>query len=196
LDAIRDFFRESECWRHTTTTLLDWTQAVNFPALTAGTELPTATRIKRVDIVKYGSGGANLRSVPFYTRQQLDEVWSDWEIRTSNTPEAWTNDPNGAAPRLVPGADATQAGVLQVRSIVVPTSDMTDIDDYFYDEFHDAWRWGALARLLKMPDRDWTNLTLAAYYEGKEKAAQKLAKSQAEAEFGQPNRREMAYGGL
>jgi len=194
--AIEDFFRESEAWRHTTTTLLDWTTALPFPALTAGTELPADTRLHRVDVVKYGAQGANLRPVPFHTRQDLDCIWQDWEIRTSNTPEAWTNDPNGAAPRLVPAADADQVGVLQVRSIVVPTSSMTDINDYFYEEFHDAWRWGALARLLKMPGRDWTNLSLAAFYERKEEDAQKMAKSQAEAEYGQPNRRVMAYGGL
>lgn len=195
-DAMRDFFRESEVWRHTTSTLLDWTIAEAFPTLTQGVELPADTRLKRVDVVKYGTGGETLRPLDFRTRQDWDCQISNWEQKTSTSPYGWTNDPHGAAPRIVPGAVETQTGVLQVRSIVVPTSALTDIDAYFYDEFHDLWRFGALARLLKMPERDWTNIHMAAFYEGKEKEGIKLAKSRAQAEFGQPNQRTMAYGGL
>lgn len=196
MDSIRDFFRDSECWRHTTAALLDWTNGEPFPNLTQGVELPANTRLKRVDIVKYGSGGANLNKIPFRTRQDWDGQMSDWETRTASSPSGWTNDPAAGDPRIIPGAETTQTGVLQVRSIVVPTSAMTDIDDYFYDEFHDIWRFGALARLLKMPDRDWTNPAMARYYERKEEDGVKMAKSRAEAEFGQPNQRTMAYGGL
>lgn len=195
-DALRDFFRDSECWRHTTTTLLDWSVGVDFPTLTQGVELPANTRLKRIDVVKYGTGGETLRELPFRTRQDWDCTVSNWEQKTATSPYGWTNDPHGAAPRIVPGADATQSGVLQVRSIVVPTSSLTDIDDYFYDEFHDLWRFGALARLLKMPGRDWTNPAMAAFYEAKEEEGVKMAKSRAQAEFGQPTQRIMAYGGI
>lgn len=195
-DAMRDFFRDSECWRHTTDTLLDWTNGEPFPNMTQGVELPANTRLKRIDVVKYGTNGSSLRKIPFRTRQEWDGVVCDWEQRTASTPYGWTNDPHGRAPRIVPGATATQTGVLQVRSIVVPTSALTDIDDHFYDEFHDIWRFGALKRLLKMPDRDWSNPALARYYESLEREGVELAKSLAQAEFGQPNQREMAYGGL
>lgn len=196
MEAIQDFFQDSEVWRHTTATLLDWSTGVAFPTLTQGVELPADTRLKRVDVVKYGSGGASLRSLDFRTRQDWDSCVSDWEQRTSSSPYGWTNDPHGGSPRIVPGADATQTGVLQVRSIVVPASTMTTIDDYFYEEFGDVWRYGALARLLKMPDRDWTDLALAGYYASKEKEGTKMAESRGQAEFGQPTQRTMAYGGL
>lgn len=195
-DTMRDFFRDSECWRHTTDTLLDWTNGEPFPNLTQGVELPADTRLKRVDVVKYGSGGTMQREIPFRTRQEWDCVVSDWETKESSSPYGWTNDPHGNAPRIIPGATTTQSGVLQVRSIVVPTSALTDIDSFFYDEFHDIWRFGALARLLKMPDRDWSNPAMARFYEAKEMEGVKQAKSRAQAEFGQPNQRTMAYGGL
>lgn len=195
-DALRDFFREAEVWRHTSPTLLDWSVGVNFPALVAGTELPANTRIKRIDLVKYASDGTNLKPVPFYTRQHLDGAIPDWEVRTSNSPQAWTADPTPDLARLVPGAAATQAGVLQIRTIVVPTSTMTDVPNFFYDEFHDLWRFGALHRLLKMPGRDWTDTQMAAFYLEQFNDGVKVAKSRAEADYGQPKHREMSYGGI
>jgi hypothetical protein len=194
-DAMKDFFRESECWRYTVPGLLDWTTALVFPALAAGTEIPAGTRVKRVDEVKYASDGVSLRKINFHTRQDLDDYYSDWEVKTGNTPLVWTNDPTSDNPRIIPIAQADVTGSIKVRAILVPTT-LTDIPDFFYDEFHDAWRWGALARLLKMPDRDWTNNALAIFYQGKYDDEIERAKSRAQAEFGQPNQRTMAYGGL
>lgn len=195
MESIQEFFTDSECWRHTTSTLLDWTTAAVFPTLNAGTEIPTATRIKRIDILKYASDGTNLKEVPFSTRQQLDMQFPDWEVRTGSSPQRWTNDGLGAQPRIVPIATANVVGSLQVRSIVVPTDAMTDLPDYWYDEFDDVIRAGALSKLLAMPGRDWTNEALGMYYMGKFENGKKNAKSRAEAEFGQPDRI-MAYGGI
>lgn len=194
-DAMKDFFREAEIWRYTLPTLLNWTTAIVFPAMTAGVEIPAGTRVKRVDELKYASDGVSLRKVDFYTRQDMDGVFSDWEVKTGSAPLAWTNDPTSDNPRIIPIATADVNGSLQVRVILVPTS-LTDIPNFFYDEFHDAWRWGALARLLKMPGRDWTNPPMAAFYQNRYDEEIKLAKSRAQAEFGQPNKRIMAYGGI
>ncbi len=194
-DAMRDFFRDSEAWRHTVPLLLDWTTTQTFPDLVAGTELPADTRLKRVDEVKYANDGQNLKPVPFKTRQQLDGLYPNWEVRTGTHPNCWTNDGNAATPRIVPIANADVTGSVQVRAIVVPTATMTDVPDYFYDEFHDLWRFGALARLLKMPGKDWTNEPLAGYYANLERDGVREAKSKAKAEYGQPDRT-MTYGGI
>lgn len=194
-ETVTDFFSSSEAWRYTVPTLLDWTTAQTFPTLTPGTEIPTGTRMKRVDELKYGSGGTGLSTVPFRTRQDLDCQYSDWEVKTASTPVAWTNDPTSDSPRIIPIATADQLGSLQLRVILVPST-LTDLPEFYYEEFSDAWRWGTLARLLKMPGRDWTNNTLAVYYEGKYMNEVKQAKSRAKAEYGQPNQRTMAYGGI
>lgn len=194
-DAMRDFFRESEVWRYTCPSLLDWTTAAVFPTLSAGTEIPADTRVIRVDRVKYASDGTNLKTVPFSTRQQLDDEYPDWEVRTGSSPQRWTNDGIGADPRLIPIATANVLGSLQVRVIIAPTSAMTDIPAYWYDEYHDLWRFGALGRLLKMPGRDWTNPEMAAYYFKLYNEGIALAKSRVQAEFGMPDRT-MAYGGI
>jgi hypothetical protein len=192
-DSMKDFFRESEVWRYSVPSLLDWTQAQTFPTLTPGSEIPAGTRMKRLDELKYGKNEG--RIVPFYTRQDMDCVFPIWETKTGSAPLAWTNDPTSDSPRIIPIATADVTGSLFLRVILVPTT-LTDIPDFFYDEFHDVWRWGALARLLKMPGRDWTNLQLAAYYRALYDDEIVRAKSRAQAEFGQPNKRLMAYGGI
>ena len=194
-DTVKDFFRDAEIWRYSVPTTLNWTTALPFPALTAGVELPAGTRLHRVDMLKYGSDGQSFRRIHFYTKQQLDDVYSDWETKTGSTPLAYTNDPTGDAPRIIPTATADVNSSLRVRVILVPDT-LTDVPDFLYAEFHDAWRWGALARLLKMPEKDWTNLTLAAFYEKKYDDEVIRAKSRVQSEYGQPVNRTTAYGGL
>lgn len=195
VEAMQDFFSDAEIWKYTVPALLNWTTALVFPALTAGVEIPAGTRVKRVDEVKYASDGVSLRKLNFHTRQDLDGIFSDWEVKTGSAPLVWTNDPTSADPRIIPIATADVNSSLKVRVILVPTT-LTDIPDFFYDEFSNAFRWGALARLLKMPDRDWTNNALASVYQRRYDDEIIKAKSRAQAGFGQPNQRTMAYGGL
>lgn len=196
IDAVQDFFRMSEAWRYTVPTLLDWTTALTFPALTEGVEIPADTRVFRLDVLKYASDGTSLKPVPFSTRQQLDCEYPDWEVRTGNSPQRWTNDAGGNEPRIIPIADADVNGSIQARVILVPLTTATTVEDFFYHEYHDAFRFGALARILKMPGRDWTNPQMAAFYRTQFDIEWKKAKSRAEAEYGQPVNRVMAYGGI
>lgn len=192
--AIQQFFKESESWRHTVPGLLNWTTALVFPALAAGTEIPTGTRLVRVDNVKYASDGTNLNKVNFMTRQQLDSDYPDWEVKTGNTPLRWTNEGDGT-PRIVPIATANVNSSLKVRAIIAPNDDLVELPDFLYYEFEDDFKNGALARLMKIPGKDWTNLSASATYASLFKAGIKKAKSRANAEFGQPAR-EVRYGGI
>ena len=194
--SIQQFFKESQAWRHTVPSpLLDWTEALLFPALAAGTEIPTGTRVVRVDRVKYASDGLSLRPIMFRTRQQLDGDYRDWEVKIGNSPLVWTNENTGAEPRIIPIASADVLTSLQVRVIVAPLDTLTDLPDFFFYEFEDAFKNGTLARLMKIPGKDWTNFQAAAAYAAIFKDDVKLAKSRANAEYGQPAF-EMSYGGI
>lgn len=192
--AVQEFFKQSEAWRYTVPGLLDWTTAAVFPALAAGTEIPVGTRVMRVDEVKYASDGVALQPIVFKTRQQLDSELSNWEVLTGSGPLRWTND-NDYAPRIVPIATANVTGSLKVRVILAPINTLVSLPDFLYYEFEDDFKNGALARLMKIPGKDWTNFTAAAAYASLFRAGYIKAKSRANAEFGQPCR-ETSYGGL
>lgn len=193
--SIQQFFKESESWRHTVPSLLDWTTALPFPALDAGTEIPTDTRVLRVDRVKYASDGKSLRPIMFRTRQQLDTDYRDWEVKTGNTPLVWTNDSGGDQPRIIPIANDDKLGSIKARVMIVPVDALIDLPDFFFYEFEDAFKNGTLARLMKIPGKDWTNFSAAAAYLAMFKGDIKTAKSRANAEYGQPDH-EMSYGGI
>lgn len=195
LRTLQDFFQRSEAWRHTVPNLKDWTATTpTFPVLVVGVDIPANTRVSRTDVVKYSSDGISLKEVIFKTRQQLDKELSNWEIKTGNTPVAWINDgPNN--PRLIPIANATVTASLQIRVVVSPAAALTDIPDTLFFEFQDHFRNGTLARLMKIPGKDWTNFSASAAYAALFKVGLKEAKSRADAEYGQPCR-EVMYGGL
>ena len=194
--AIQEFFKDSESWRHTVgSPLLDWTEALVFPALVEATELPADTRLLRVDAVKYASDGVSLQPIPFMTRQQLDTDFPDWEVKVGSSPQRWTNDAFGDQPRIVPIASADVLTSLQVRVIVAPLDALTELPDFLYYEYEDAFKNGTLARLMKIPGKDWTNFAGASAYASSFAGDKKEAKSRANAEYGQPFR-EMSYGGI
>jgi hypothetical protein len=58
-----------------------------------------------------------------------------------------------------------------VRVAVAPTRDSCDVNRRFYEVYHEAVVNGAIARLLLIPKTGWTNVSLAAVYEDKAKAA-------------------------
>lgn len=194
-DALDDFLKEAEVWKYSIPALLDWTTALSFPAIAAATEIPASTRVVRIDTVKYGVGGTNLKTVPFKTRDQLDSEIPDWEVRTGNSPDVWTN--NGPeTPQIVPVADADVLGSLKVRVILGVADQSVVVPEFLLYEFGDEIKYGALARLMKIPGKDWTNFRAASGYLSMFKAGIVTAKSRSEAEYGQPTSREMAYGGI
>lgn len=192
--VIDDFLRRSEAWRYTIPGLLDWTTAQQFPTITPGTEIPANTRVVRYDVVKYSSDGTNLKTVPFKTRQQLDSAYPDWEVRTGNSPLAWTT--NGLfAPIIVPIATADVLGSLKLRVILATDQANTNIPEFILHEFGDAIRLGTLGRIMKIPGKDWTDEQRAATYLMGYEEEVKKAKSRSNAEYGQPDRI-MSYGGI
>jgi hypothetical protein len=192
-DTVDDFLSKSEIWKYTSPILLDWTTALVFPALAVGTDIPTGTRVVRIDTVKFANDGTSFRSLAFKTRQQLDSIYSDWEVKTASTPDYWTYD-GPDTPRIVPAAVADVTGSLQVRSIIA-SQGLATLPEFIMHEYEDDIRMGTLARLMKIPGKDWTNFALASSYASLFRAGHMNAKSRAQADFGQPCR-ETTYGGL
>lgn len=195
--GLRKFFWESEAWKYTADNGLDYTsgqRAMNLPV--AGTDIPTKTVVKRVDQVKFDSGGDDWDTeVPFMTRDQLDRYDGDWYTETGTEPKAWTYD--GAVPILYPIASATVNTALLLRVIIAPvfTLPADTLPDLLYYEYEEYFKAGILADLMKMPGKDWTNTEMAAYYQSIYNRGVDMAKSRSQADYGQPNRT-MAYGGL
>lgn len=195
--GLRRFFWDSEAWRYTADNGLDYTisqQAMNLPV--AGTDIPAKTTIKRIDNVKFDSGGDDWDTkIPFKTRDQLDRIDRNWYTETGTAPKYWTYD--NAVPVLYPIASATVTTALLIRSVIAPvfTATTDELPELLYYGFEDYIKAGILADLMKMPGKDWTNPNMSVYYSNIYTKGVDKAKSRAEADYGQPNRT-MSYGGI
>jgi hypothetical protein len=194
--VVRQFFWKSEAWKYVYDNGLDWTvSTAAVPLGVAGTDIPTATIVKRVDTIKYDAGGAAWDTeIPFKTRDELDRENVDWESEGGTSPSAWTINNSGEA-IIIPIPSATVTTGLLIRAIIVPDTTLTALPDFLFYEFEEAFKAGVLAQLMKQPGKDWTNIQMSVFYATAFGAALQNAKSRAEASFGQP-KDTMAYGGL
>lgn len=196
-EKLREFFWESEAWKYTADNGLDYTisqQAMNLPV--AGTDIPANTVIKRIDTVKFDSGGDDWdQLIPFKTRDQLDRIDADWYTETGTEPKYWTYD-NGV-PILYPIASATVTTALLIRCVIAPNFSATtaELPDLLYFEFKKYIEDGVIADLKEMPGKDWSDKAGARFHNDRWDDGINKARSRGDADFGQPDRT-MSYGGL
>lgn len=195
---LRQFYWESEAWKYTYDNGLDWTiNDPTVPAGVAGTDYPTKCVVKRVDMIKYNSGGSGWdKTIPFLSRDELDRTDGDWHDATGSSPQSWTHENSGTA-RINPVASATVTTGLLIRAVIAPV--YTAVDDtlpaFLYYEHEAALRSGILGQLMAQSGKDWSNPEQAGIYQAAYAAGIKKAKSRSEADFGQP-KDTMAYGGI
>jgi hypothetical protein len=188
-DSAREFFKETLAWQYSVPGQLDLAADTGWPTLVEGTNYPTGSYIVQPVKVKWDGS-----EVCFKTRDQLDEIDGNWETATGSSLDYWTITEPGTW-RLQPLlADDTEE-MLTLRLALAPKSTATAIPDALANEFQEPIAKGTLARLLKIPGKDWTDLSCSASYTESFEADKRVAKSRAAADFGRP-RRAVQYGGL
>lgn len=172
----------------------------------------TTTLIKRIVQLKWNDG----QNIIFKTIGQLDNMDLNWRVTTGSVPRYFTVDGESSNPaadiggvvtRLVPipAVDDPTLQITPLMVIVTPvhsgdgllTSDVGNLPsmpDRIYNAFRETIVAGALAKMLVIPKRDWTDKGLAAYYTKQYEDGIVRATSIADAEYGHPDSL-VAYGG-
>lgn len=189
-EAVREHIARSLAWQFNITDDLNLNANTAWPTVTPGTHIPDDTYVVQPLVVKWRDGGI----IPFKTRDQLDRINDNWEAETATEPDFWTIEGVGEF-RVVPLLSENQTAAIRLRVAIAPLASATEIEDPLVNEYQGAWKNGALARLLKIPGKDWTNLQLAAVYRADFEKDITDAKSRAAADYGRPHR-QVAYGGL
>jgi hypothetical protein len=185
--TIRDFLRVTRAWK-TTLSAVDW----EFPTLTltvpAGAEISTTDQV--YDRVRR-------QPLQFLTSEQLrhnsDVAWRD----PGPNPAGWTLE-DGVTPRVYPEPDATAdaTGRLDVSVVFNAANDLSTaaVPDWVWEKYEEAFIFGTLARLMRIPGKDWTNLQQSMLYAQGFEAWKIREKAAAVADFGRPTR-VVSYGG-
>ena len=184
LETAREFCLYTKAWR---TTLAPIDVAADTPEYVL--TLPAGTKL--VDVMSAVFNDE--RVLVARTQRQLDERDPKWRSRTG-TPRNITRV-DTATVWLHPYPATAFTGGLRTRVALMPTLQATTLDDTLVDEHRDALEAGAIARLLLMPRREWSEKTTGAYHQQRFEEMKAEARVRAAAEHQGNVPRRVRYGG-
>lgn len=122
------------------------------------------------------------------TKEWLDANISDWQSTSGSTPLYYTI-PSPGVIRPVPYPDANiTGGIEEITLALKPKPNATLLEDFLFDEFYEVIANGAKARLMEMPEKEWSNPNLAMYYQGKFDHAVVMARTKAKSGYNTDHR--------
>ena len=156
-NAARRFCEETTAWRLAHTSLNGVTDEVSgvFGAYDI-TEVPTgagaAFMVDIVDPIIVNDKGVFLRS-----KEWLDLNENLWQDNEGPQPKYYYKLLPTRV-RFVPRINATGTSNIDLTMILKPEPAATEIDDHVYNDFYEGIACGALAELLVMPKKPWTDV--------------------------------------
>lgn len=153
-DTCIDFCDHTNFWQHD----LDLITAVANVAEYDLDELPDDTILASIVSMTF-------QGLPVYPRTQewLDTNRSNWRIDYSTQPKYFLVQQLGRF-QLVGYPSVTVAEAIRVRVALKPSRAATQVYDRIYEDYLDDIANGALARLLAMRSRPWSDLSLVDHY--------------------------------
>jgi len=118
----------------------------------------------------------NKRELEPKTQDDLEEIYQEWRDQEGQPSYFFLKNTNTAI--LVP----KPIGVYPVRILVAlkPTQAAQGVDESIFEEYKDAIKHGALAYLMLMAEKTWSNPNMSAFYQSQFDAAIQESKMRAE----------------
>ena len=189
-ESVREFLAKSLAWQYNCPNLLNLGASTAWPTLVAPTDIPTGSYVVQPVKLKWADG----TDIPFVTRDQLDKMDGDWEAATGGEVEYWTIT-GPSTWRVYPLLTSAVTSKLRLRVALATTAAGGVVPEELANEHRATWEKGALARLLRIPGKDWTNPRASQMYQFEYEKEIAMAKSRAAADYGRPQR-VVEYGGL
>ena len=192
LRTIREFLVDSEAWLYSSPTLIDFdgTQ-LDLTALVVGTDIPTDSEAVRAKSFQRTSDGC---PIDFKTDFQLREyIEADWQGKAGSRPTYYTHD-EPLTITFYPTPSTAVVDEIRAKYVLTIPKTATTFPDWIDHRWQEELQFGAMAKLLRIPGKDWTDMGLAGQYDAPYRMAIKEAKSKSMASFNQP-RRSVRYGG-
>lgn len=188
--SLERFCKQSLAWRVPITpiTVVDASPEVTVPGVNGGVDialvLPVNSRLIKLRAVTYNSNPISPTSFA-----QMDMKYPSWRTRVTSTP-MFIETPTGCTLVPTPSGDRD----FSAQAVLCPDSVADSYDDSL-ENYRQAIICGAIATLLAMPERPWSNSGLAVYHAGRFADGVAEAKIAAEQDH-QPKTRVTPYGGL
>ena len=176
--AMVDFYRDSCAWRFTTESV-----AVIQGSREVELELPADTTVRRLYWAKLDD--KPLRAVPVRSLRNED-----------GTPTGYAID--GVSRTLLLDKKPTESYILNglvANVAILPLLTLDELPDELFMQHRDGIVFGALSKLLAMPNVSWGNLQDAQVYAQMAEAVKRVARREAES-LQAPVARKVRYGGI
>ncbi len=185
VDSAREFCRETRFWREDLAAVDTVVDQASY-TLT----LPTDSEVVDFNDIYFST---KRRLLP-KTMRQMDAINQQWRTQTGEP--YYFQRGNNADVKLIYIPQAIEVGAIQANATLQPTSTATTIDDKILADFDETILHGALYRILRVPNKNWSDLKTANYYEGlfREKVDKAISRGTDERQKGV--RRVVKYGGL
>jgi len=118
----------------------------------------------------------NKRELEPKTQDDMEEIYQEWRDQSGEPQYFFLKNTNTAI--LVP----KPMGVYPVRLLVAlkPTQAAQGVDEIIFEEYKDAIKHGALAYLMLMAEKTWSNPNMSAFYQSQFDAAIQESKIRSE----------------
>lgn len=118
----------------------------------------------------------NKRELEPKTQDDMEEIYQEWRDQSGEPQYFFLKNTYTAI--LVP----KPIGVYPVRLLVAlkPTQAAQGVDEIIFEEYKDAIKYGALAYLMLMAEKTWSNPNMSAFYQSQFDAAIQESKMRAE----------------
>ena len=164
---------------------------VNLTGKNAYSFIPTdGELVEPISAVFTESQTGSTSRVQFTTPARLDQEDPSWRTRVGNALWAFLLDQETI--QFVPNPPQ---GTITVRVALQPTVSDKTVDDRVGNYFREPIVHGALARLFRIPNREWSDKGMAAYYQEMFERGKGEAQVRGVDGFAKVNRR-VRYGGL
>ena len=188
-NVLRDFCQFTRCWQYVPAaqTIADATATYTLLLEGAYAE-PVAVEWMAVD------GG----ECEFKPVEWLDQWIPTWRTRVADDPTYFTQlKPQTVTFAAIPDNAGTTGG-WYYRISQKPTMTATQVEDRIFNDWADEIAEGAKARLMEMPNQDWTNLKQSAYHAGLYRSKRNAARIRVQKSFGNANQNalpQLRFGG-
>lgn len=109
---------------------------------------------------------AVFNGVPLIEKSEssLDRIAPGWRNYPAGSP-VWWHMPTKREVTVIPAPQASAAGAFVLRAVYKPSMEATHVWDGLYQDWNAEIMAGALAKLLRMPGKPWTDLVTAREHE-------------------------------
>lgn len=151
--SIAEFCRRTHVWRQELTM-----------SITSGEPRYDPVSVCNRQFVAVKGASVSGQDINPFIPEEMDARHSSWRSQSGTVSGYYLEGPSIVRLYRIP--DAAVANGLVIRAAVAPKATDTDVDDFIFEQYNEDIAHGAIARIMSMKGKPWTDKQDALKYQG------------------------------